>query len=80
MIEYLRTTGVVVVLLRPIYLFGLCNAYVAYHESSSEPIEFPLLPSKLTSALTFFVTLIILAAVVYIYRDELGLTDRIARP
>jgi hypothetical protein len=71
-------TGIVVVFLRPIYLFGLSRAYVGYHESTGEPIELPELPSRLVSALMVFLALAVAVAVVFLFRDELGITNWIA--
>ena len=72
-------TGVVVLLLRPIYLFGLCSLYVDYHESTGEPIELPRLPSTLLSAATAFVALAAVVAVAYVFRTELGIVEWIGR-
>jgi hypothetical protein len=73
-------TGIVVVLLRPIYLFGLCDLYVAYHESTGKPIELPQLPSRFVSALTVFLALAAIVAVVFVYRSELGILQWIGGP
>ena len=73
-------TGVVVVLLRPVYLFGLCGPYVEYHEERDRKLELPVLPSTLVSAVVAFLALALFAAVVFQFRQEIGLTDWIARP
>jgi hypothetical protein len=73
-------TGIVVVFLRPIYLFGLCDLYVAYHESTGKPMELPQLPSRLVSALTVFLALAAIVAVVFVYRSELGILQWIGGP
>jgi hypothetical protein len=72
-------TGIVVLLLRPIYLFGLCSLYVDYHESTGEPIDLPRLPSTLVSAATVFVALAAVVAVVFEFRTELGIVEWIGR-
>jgi hypothetical protein len=71
-------TGIVIVLLRPIYLFGLCSLYVDYHESTGQPIELPRLPSNLASAVTVFVALAAVVAVVFLFRTELGIVEWIS--
>jgi hypothetical protein len=70
--------GIVVVVLRPIYLFGLCSLYVDYHESTGQPIELPRLPSNLVSAVTIFVALAAVVAVVFVFRTELGIVEWIS--
>jgi hypothetical protein len=72
-------TGIVVLLLRPIYLFGLCSLYVDYHESTGEPIDLPRPPSTLVSAATVFVALAAIVAVVFVFRTELGIVEWIGR-
>ena len=65
--------GIVVMLLRPIYLYGLCMLYVDYHDSNGAHIDLPRLPSTFVSALTVFLALAFVVAIVFLYREELGL-------
>lgn len=72
-------TGIVVTVFRPMFLFGLCSAYVDYHEATRVPITLPQLPSRLTGAVVAFLALAAVIGAAFVFRRELGIVDWIAR-
>ena len=77
-VPILIATAMVMLLLRPIYVLALCDLYSDHLKNRNEEIHLPENPSPATSALVAFMALCILVGVVFMYRDELGITDMLA--
>lgn len=72
--------AVVMLLLRPIYVLALCDLYSDYLESKEVSPSLPSDVSKGRSALVVFGLTVIALGVVYLFRDELGITPLLATP
>ena len=70
----------VMLLLRPIYVLALCDLYSDYLESKEVSPSLPSDVSKGRSALVVFGLTVIASGVVYLFRDELGITPLLATP
>ena len=73
----------VMLLLRPIYVIAMCDLYSDYLESIEVSPSLPNDVSKGRSALAFFGltrTGLVALGVVYLFRDELGITPLLATP
>ena len=70
--------GIVQVFLRPIYVISSCHIYSDYLNEKEEKIMLPTPPSKSASALVAFCALLVILAVVCIYRDQLGITKMLS--
>jgi hypothetical protein len=68
-------TMVVMIILRPIYILTVCNLYSDYIESIGEKLELPNDPSIGKKAIFVFIFLCLLTSLVFIFRDEIGLTE-----
>ncbi len=66
--------GIIQLFLRPIYIISSCHIYSDYLNEKEEKIMLPTPPSKGISALVAFGVLLFILAVVFLYRDELGVT------
>ncbi len=72
--------SVVMLLLRPIYVLAMCDLYSDYLESKEVSPRLPDDVSKGRSALVVFGLTVIALGVVYLFRDELGITPLLATP
>ena len=72
--------AVVMLLLRPIYVLALCGLYSDYLENKEVSPSLPKDVSKGRSALVVFGLTVIALGVVYLFRDELGITPLLATP
>ncbi|MGM0563973.1 MAG: hypothetical protein ACQES2_06550 [Pseudomonadota bacterium] len=72
--------AVVMLLLRPVYVLALCDLYSEDLAKKGEDPELPGLPSRGVSALVAFAGLVLILAMVYLYRQELGITALLSTP
>ena len=72
--------AVVMLLLRPIYVLALCDLYSYYLENKEVSPSLPIDVSKGRSALVVFGLTVIALGVVYLFRDELGITPLLKTP
>jgi hypothetical protein len=79
-IPILVAVGIIQVFLRPIYVISSCHIYSDYLNEKEEKILLPTPPSKSVSALVAFGALLFILAVVFIYRDQLGITKMLSTP
>jgi hypothetical protein len=67
--------GVIQIFLRPIYMIAACHIYSDYLNENKKKIILPVPPSKGMSALVAFCALLFIVAIVFLYRDQLGITE-----
>ncbi len=79
-VPILIAVGVISLILRPIFVLALCDLYSDHMDEKGFPVELPENPSKSISALVAFGCLCFIVAVVYIYRIELGIIDKLSTP
>ncbi|WP_223787466.1 hypothetical protein [Marinicella meishanensis] len=79
-VPILVATAVIMLLLRPIYILALCELYSEYVDREEIPVDLPDNPAKGTSALVAFACLCLILGVVYLFRQELGISDMLATP
>lgn len=79
-IPLLIACAIIVLLLRPIYVLALSDIYADYLESEGARPELPESPSNGVSTLVAFACLCVALAVVYFYRDPLGITALLSTP
>lgn len=70
----------IMVIFRPIYIISACRIYAFYTRDKNIEIKLPETSSKAVSSLVAFVVLLIITAVVVLYRDEIGLSEILANP
>lgn len=68
----LIAAGMVLLLLRPVYLLALCDLYADHVEKRGEAASLPPGPEKATSMLVAFAALCAFVGTVFIYRAELS--------
>ena len=68
------------IIFRPIYIISACRIYAFYTREKNIEIKLPETSSKAVSSLVAFVVLLIITAVVVLYRDEIGLSEILANP
>ena len=72
--------GVVMLVLRPIYLLSACELYSDYLDERGETVDLSDPPPKSVSALVAVGVLGLVLLVVFLYRDALGITEMLATP
>lgn len=72
--------GVVMLVLRPIYLLSSCDLYSDHLKRNGEQVTLAPSPPKGASALIGVLILALTVLVVFLYRDALGITDLLATP
>lgn len=72
--------GVVLLVIRPVYLLSACDLYSKFLEWRGEEVELAPAPGKGISALVAVAVLALVLAVVFVYRDELGISALLATP
>jgi len=65
---------------RPIYILSACHIYSDYIKEKRIPINLPGKSSKFISILVTFTILCIILAIVYFFRNELGITKLLSVP
>ena len=74
------TLTFIMVIFRPIYIISACRIYAFYTREKNIEIKLPETSSKVISSLIAFTVLLIIIAVVVLYRDQLGLSEILANP
>ena len=77
-VPILIATGIVMLLLRPIYVLALCDLYSDHLQAKGVEVDLPENPKAATSALVAFAVLCLLTVVAYVYRVELGIVDALS--
>lgn len=62
------------VIFRPIYILSACRIYSNYVRENEIPIVLPTV-SKFSSSIVAFLVLCIIVGALFLYRDELGITQ-----
>lgn len=68
----------IMLVFRPIYIISACRIYAFYAKEKNIEIKLPQTSSSAISALVAFLVLAVIMAVVFLYRDELGLSALLA--
>lgn len=76
----LAALSLIMLLLRPIYVLALCDLYSDYLEEKGLDPELPENPPLYLSALVAFLVLCLCVAMVYVFRDELGIVAMLSTP
>jgi len=79
-VPILMSVAVLMLLLRPIYIISLCDIYSDYLDGKGEEVQLPDSPSKGLSVIVAFGCLCVFVAVIYFYRNELGIVDMLSTP
>lgn len=79
-IPVIISVGIVMLLLRPIYVLALCDLYSDHIQNKGLEIDLPENPPRAISALVAFGIMCILIVIVYVYRIELGIIDGLSTP
>jgi len=79
-VPMLIATAIIMLFLRPIYVLALCDLYSEHLEKKGEIVNLPDNPSKVISVLVTFMCLCMIVIVVYLYRNEIGITEMLAIP
>lgn len=79
-VPILIAVGVVMLVLRPIYVLALCDLYSDHLENRGFPVDLPENPPTAISALVTFVVLCVLLGTAFLYRHELGIVDMLSIP
>ena len=79
-VPILIAVGVVMLVLRPIYVLALCDLYSDHLENRGFPVDLPENPPTAVSALVTFVVLCVLLGTAFLYRHELGIVDMLSIP
>ncbi|WP_022955312.1 hypothetical protein [Perlucidibaca piscinae] len=79
-VPLLLATGVVLMLLRPVYVLALCDLYSDHLQRRGETVTLPEPVPAGVGAFFVFSALCFLLAVVFLFRHELGVMDLLAVP
>jgi Zn-finger nucleic acid-binding protein/uncharacterized membrane protein len=79
-VPMLIAVAIIMLILRPIYVLALCDFYSEYLIRKNKKVRLPKNPSASASALVAFGILCICLAVVFFYRNELGIIDMLSTP
>lgn len=66
---------IIMLFFRPLYIISACRIYAFYAREKGIEVELPEKSPKFVSSLIVFLLLLAAVAVVYLWRDELGLSD-----
>ena len=72
--------GVVLLVLRPIYLISACDLYSDYLQENGKTVSLGESPSRPVSVAVSFAVLCLAVLVVFVYRDALGITEWLSTP
>lgn len=67
------------VFFRPIYILSACRIYSNYIREHDIKVELPTV-SKFYSSVVLFLVLCLIVGTVFMYRDELGITEFLSTP
>lgn len=76
----LIAVGVIQLFIRPIYLISSCDIFSDYLGEKQEKVMMPMSKSKGISACVAFVVLVLILAIIFLYRYDLGIMDMLATP
>jgi len=79
-VPILISVGIIMLILRPIFVLAICDIYSDYLDEKGEVVNLPENPPKSISAIVTFVCISIIVAVVYLYRNELGIIEMLSTP
>lgn len=79
-VPLLISVAILQLFIRPFYIISLCDIFSEYVEEKGEQVMLPRPPSKGLSAIIAFLILCVLVAVVFLYKDELGISEILATP
>lgn len=79
-VPILVAVAIIMLFLRPIYVLALCDLYSDYLREKGEQVDLPENPPRSISAVVAFGIFCIILAVVYFYRNELGVVDMLSTP
>jgi hypothetical protein len=79
-VPLLTAVAIVMLLLRPIYVLALCDLYSDHLDAKGIEVTLPESPPKSIRALVVFLCICLILAVVFIYRNELGVVDMLSTP
>ena len=79
-VPILVAVGFIELFLRPAYIIGSCELYAQYLTEHNKNIMLPHPPSKGVSAFAFFIILCFLVAMVFLFRDSLGISAALSVP
>ena len=79
-VPLLIAVAIVALFLRPIYVLALCDLYSDHLDAKGIEVTLPESPPKSISALVVFLCLCLIVAVVFMYRNELGVVDMLSTP
>lgn len=68
-------TGVVMLVLRPLYVLAICDLYSQYLRKNDLPDNLPENPPRVVNALVAFLCLCVLLLAVFLYQRELGIAQ-----
>lgn len=72
-IPILIAVGLVMLFLRPVYVIAICDLYADYLDNTEQSPDFGTPPSRGTSTLVAFLCFVLMIAVLYLYREPLGI-------
>ena len=71
---------IILMIFRPLYIISACRIYASYAKDKNIDVKLPHESSKAVSSLIAFVVLLIIFGVIFLYRQELGLSDILENP
>lgn len=77
-VPILIAVGFIELILRPAYIIGSCELYAQYLTEHNQNIMLPHPPSKNVSAFVFFIVLCLLMAIVFLFKDSLGISPALS--
>ena len=77
-VPLLSALAVVMLILRPIFVIALCDLYSDHLDKKGETVVFPEHSTKSTSAIAAFIVLCMAIAMVYFFRDQLGIVEKLS--
>ena len=70
----------IMIMFRPLYIIASCRIYISYAMEKGIQINLPPTSSKAFSSLVAFMALFFVMAIVFLYKDELGITALLENP
>ena len=79
-VPILIAVAIIMLFLRPIYVLALCDLYSDHLDNKGVDVTLPENPPKSISAIVAFGCICLIVAVVFMYRNELGIVDMLSTP
>lgn len=79
-IPILIAAAIIMLLLRPIYVLALCDLYSEHLAKKGEDVDLSESPARGVGAIVTFSCFCIILAIVYLYRNELGIVEMLSTP